>query len=403
MPTGSISVSEAFAIIADHLVDFGIEEVALNASQGRILREDIFADRDMPPFDRVAMDGIAVQFASIEKGIREFHIAGMVAAGSIPATLSGENDCMEIMTGSALPPGADTIIPYEWLTINNGKALLQKDQIKKGQNIHRKGNDRSKGDLLIRKGNIVGPGQTGILASVGKSRVQVGALPRILIISTGNELVKVEAEPLAHQLRASNASQIEAALMLMNIPSRVMHYNDDFNVILDGLKENLPKYDVIIISGGMSAGKFDFIPEALKDAGVKQHFYKVKQRPGKPFLFGSHPDGCVVFGIPGNPVSSYLCYVRYIRPWLELCLKKEQSPPTFAKLAEDVSFLPALTYFLTVQLQQNNNAETIAIPMKGHGSGDLTILADADAFTELPEERDLFRAGEIFPCYRFSF
>ncbi|HZV70762.1 MAG TPA: molybdopterin molybdotransferase MoeA [Saprospiraceae bacterium] len=396
-----ITVAEATDILAHHLQDFGIEDVILNHSTGRILRENIHADRDFPPFDRVSMDGIAIRFDTFEKGSKTFFIAGMAAAGSPQLTLSDPDHCFEIMTGSILPLDADTVIPYEWLTIENGNASIIKENVKRGQNVHRQGTDRRKGDLIIPSGRFISPAEIAVLASVGKSTVSVSKLPSVMIISTGNELVEIIQTPLPHQVRMSNVHQLHSCFQKFKIEADTSHLQDDYESIQKSLEKYISTYDVVIISGGISEGKYDFIPAALESLGLQKHFYKVKQRPGKPFWFGTHTTGCTVFAIPGNPVSSFLCYTRYIKPWLQLCLKQQPSLPQLAKLSEDVTFTPDLTYFLTVKLHQNKNGEWIAIPSTGHGSGDLSNLVNTDGFLELPAERIVFKKGEIFIYFRF--
>ncbi len=396
-----ITVSEASDIISHHICDFGIEDVNLHQSTGRILREEIYADRDMPPFDRVSMDGIAIRYDEFEKGKRKFLISGMAAAGSPQKTLIDPAHCFEIMTGSVTPLDADTIIPYEWLSIENGIATIINENVKSGQNIHALGIDRKKGDLLIHVGRVISPSEIGVMASVGKTKIAVSRLPKVMIISTGNELVEVDQTPLPHKVRMSNVHQLQSCFQQLHIDAERSHLQDDYEAIISALKRFISTYDVIIISGGISEGKYDFIPSALESLGVQKHFYKVKQRPGKPFWFGTHPSGCTVFALPGNPVSSFLCFIRYIRPWLNLCLQKAPSPRHFAKLASDVTFTPSLAYFMTVRLQQNENCELIAIPAAGHGSGDYANLVDADAFIELPAESEAFKKGETFECFRF--
>src|SRR5688572_12141810 len=174
-----ISVSEATSIITSHVLDFGTEDVDLDHCSGRILRENIYADTDLPPYDRVAMDGIAIKFDAFNKGLRSFPISAMAAAGSPQQTLLMETDCIEIMTGAILPNNSDTIIPYEWLSIKEGKATLIKDNVTEGQNIHRRATDKKKGDLLIRQGKVISASEIGILASVGKNSIVVSTLPRV--------------------------------------------------------------------------------------------------------------------------------------------------------------------------------------------------------------------------------
>lgn len=396
-----ISVKEASEIILSHTRDFGVEEIDLMHSSGKVLRDEIFAERDMPPFDRVAMDGIAILYEAFNEQVRTFTIEGMAAAGDAQHKLSNPHHCLEIMTGAILPFDTDTVIPYEWISIDHGVAVIKKNNVIRGQNVHLKGTDRKEGDMLIPSGRMISAGEIGVLASVGKGKVKVSRSPKTLIVSTGNELVTVENVPLPHQVRMSNVYQLHAALKHLNIESDTIHLQDDYSVIVKETSRCIEEYDVIIISGGISAGKFDHIPTVLEELGVKKHFYKVQQKPGKPFWFGTHANSCTVFGIPGNPVSSFLCYIRYIRPWLEGCLQLATKPNFSARLSEDVTFKADLTYFLNIRLQQDENAEWIAVPSKGHGSGDLSNLADTDAFIELPVGKEFFHKGEIFPIYKF--
>ncbi|MGB3081300.1 MAG: molybdopterin molybdotransferase MoeA [Saprospiraceae bacterium] len=396
-----ITVAEASDVISNHSRDFGVEDVSLHQSTGRILREEIYADRDMPPFDRVSMDGIAIRYEAFENETRKFFITGMAAAGSPQKTLIDPTHCFEIMTGSVTPIDADTIIPYEWLTIENGIATIINENVKSGQNIHSKGIDRKQGDLLIPAGRLISPSEIGVMASVGKTKVAVSRLPRVIIISTGNELITIDQAPLPHQVRMSNVHQLQSCFQQLKIDAERSHLQDDYDAITSALERYISAYDIILISGGISEGKYDFIPTALESLGVQKHFYKVKQRPGKPFWFGTHPKGCTVFALPGNPVSSFLCFIRYIKPWLELCLQKSLSLPQFAKLSADITFTPNLVYFMTVRLQQNESCEMLAIPAAGHGSGDYANLVDADAFIELPADSEAFKMGEVFEYFRF--
>ena len=394
-----IPTTEALNIIQNHTRDFGIEPVSFRSCLGRILREDIIADRDMPPFDRVAMDGIAIRYEDFENGIRSFHVSGMVPAGDVQKELNGKGNCLEIMTGAIIPANADTVVPYEWIQIAQSTATILKDGVVRGQNVHLKGTDRKINDLLIRSGRQISSPEVAVLASVGKRTVQVSRLPKILVVATGYELVDLDQTPLPHQIRMSNIYQLQAALEARSIPSQRLHLNDDFDAIKKALLPQLSSCDVIIISGGISAGKLDYIPAALEALGVQKHFYKVQQKPGKPFWFGTHPDGCTVFALPGNPVSSFLCYVRYILPWLLKCMQAEEQKTLQAKLGEQISIKAELTTFIPVQVL-SENAELIAVPMKGHGSGDLANLADADGFVELSGKGN-HAAGSVVPLFIF--
>ncbi len=392
-----ITVAEALQIIAEQRRDFGTEQVVLNQSVGRILREDIFADRDFPPYNRVTMDGICIQQAAFKAGRRQFAVAGIAAAGSPQATLSDETHCMEVMTGSILPLQADAVIRYEDLSIVDGMATINLETVNERQNIHEQGEDRQRGDLVIRSGRAISPAEVGVAATVGKAEVSVSRLPKVLVISTGDELVEVSESPAAHQIRRSNVYRLHTTLQHFGIQAHTAHLNDDLAVIKNALTDFIQTFDVILLSGGVSKGKFDYLPEALEAVGVQKLFHKIKQRPGKPFWFGKHPGGTLIFALPGNPVSSFLCTHRYFIPWLRSSLSIASTALPFAQLSADISFKPDLTYFAQVKLAYSSEGQLLAKPIQGNGSGDLANLVDTDAFIQLPRGRDAFVAGEVFP------
>jgi molybdopterin molybdotransferase len=179
------------------------------------------------------------------------------------------------------------------------------------------------------------------------------------------------------------------------------HLQDDYDTIVDKLRALLNDYELIILSGGVSKGKFDFLPQALEELGVEKHFHRISQRPGKPFWFGSYEDKSTVFAFPGNPVSSFMCMQRYFKTWLNHSLQIEHLNTPYAVLGADVHFKPNLTYFLEVKLNFSPTGEIIALPVKGNGSGDLANLVDADAFIELPMGRDDFSKGEKYPILTY--
>jgi len=394
-----ITVEEALEIIQSHAVDFGIEEIDLSESIHRILKEDWYTDRDLPPYHRVTMDGIAIQFNSFERGQRKFPVEGMAAAGSLQMTLQNEQACLEVMTGSVLPANLDTVIRYEDVLIENGFATIQVNSIVKAQNVHFKGEDRKQGELIVPTDTKISPAEIGVGASIGKSKVKVAKLPKIMVISTGDELVKVHEQPASHQIRRSNVYRLITTLQAYNIMAASDHINDEPEEIRKKLKHYLVEYDVIILSGGVSKGKFDYIPGILEELKVEKLFHKIKQRPGKPFWFGQYNNKCTIFALPGNPVSSFLCMQRYFLSWLEHSQSGAQSARPMAILQSDVFFKPDLTYFLEVKIGYNDLGQLLASPQKGNGSGDLANLVEADAFIELPRGRNNFEKGEVFPIY----
>ncbi|MDX2071744.1 MAG: molybdopterin molybdotransferase MoeA [Haliscomenobacter sp.] len=397
-----LTVAQAEATILQHAFPLRIEQVPLSKSLGHILAEDLFADRDFPPFDRVTMDGIAINFNEFAAGNRHFPIEAVQAAGTAQLTLRQTQNCLEVMTGAPLPLGTDTVIRYEDLLIENGIAKINIEAITKRQNIHPQAIDRRQGDLIIAAGRKIGPAEMATAATLGKAEIAVARLPRTAIVSTGDELVEVHQTPLPHQIRRSNVYAIQAALAEWKIEADAFHFYDDEAAIQKGIQDILAQYELVILSGAVSEGKFDFVPKALAAAGVQQLFHKVSQRPGKPFWFGVFGTKAVLFALPGNPVSAFVCTYRYILPWLQQSLGLKDRPVQTATLTRELDFKPDLSYFVPVKLDNGSAGIIRATPLEGHGSGDLANLNDADGFLELPKERSHFSAGEAFPlyCYR---
>lgn len=398
-----ISVEEALELMEKACEPFSELSCSLRSSFGKILLEDISADRDLPPFDRVMMDGIGISYKSYEAGNRSFEIEGIHGAGQEAPTLSNVNNCFEVMTGAILPIGCDCVIRSEDLDYDaSGKVTLKKNvKLKLDQNIHRQGKDYLKGDVLMKKGCHLYAPQIGIAASVGKVELKVSKSPSIALVSNGDELVEVRDAVEKFQIRRSNVYGLESALKLSGFTEvELFHYPDDKNAIAKGLKTQLDHFEVLLMSGGVSMGKFDFIHQVLEDLGVKKVFHKIKQRPGKPFWFGIGPQGQRVFALPGNPVSTLVCFYRYVLPQLMRSCGVEL-PLQEVELQEDFNFKPAVTYFLPVKIE-NNQGHLKAIPKATNGSGDYASLALSDGFIQLPADRSDFKAGELYPFFSWG-
>ena len=249
-----ISSQEALQIILNNTQDFGVEEIPFLDATGRVLKEDIKADRDFPPFNSVRMDGIAISFNAFTEGTKTFVIENIQAAGSEQLTLKNTSNCIEVMTGSVLPQDADTVIRYEDLEITDGIATIIVDTVTKGQNIHERGKDRKTSDALIRKNSIISPAEIGVLATVGKSTVKVAKQPRVIIISTGDELVEVTKNPLKHQIRRSNVYTLVSLLEILNIKAETAHLTDDKPILKEKIGQFLTTYDALLFSGAVSKG-----------------------------------------------------------------------------------------------------------------------------------------------------
>lgn len=393
-----ISVQEATATIFDYPCRPKIISSPIEYSVGMVLAERIQADRDFPPFDRVTMDGIAIRFDEWERGRRDFRIEKVVAAGTPQAKMEGPSNAMEVMTGALLPKGTDTVIRYEDLLIKDGIASIQNVQISRGQSIHTQGQDAKNAETLLEPGIKLSAAEIALLASVGKHEVKVYDFPATAIVGSGDELVAVTSVPQPHQIRRSNTHAIQAAMHQIGWKASQHHISDDKELLRTSLQSLLNEHDVLILSGGVSKGKFDFIPTVLEELGVRKIFHEVSQRPGKPFWFGIKNEKRI-FALPGNPVSTFMCFYRFILPWVFRSVSLELRP-SFAVLAKDFSFMPKLTYFLQVQVK-NEDGKLVAYPDQGGGSGDFANLKKIDGFLELPLEKTDFKAGEVFPFIPF--
>lgn len=420
-----ISTEQALQTILDSAQNFGVEEIPFMQSVGRVLKEEVVADRDFPPFNRVSMDGISIDYSQFKKGQRSFTIEGIQAAGSEQISLQNSENCIEVMTGAVLPSNTNAVIRYEDVIIENNIATIQINEVRDLQNIHGKGKDGKVGDLLIEQNTRISAAEIGVLATVGKATVKVAKTPKVMIVSTGDELVGVEETPLTHQIRRSNVFTLVSLLEKLNIPSETAHITDDKPVLKKKIKAYLQAYDVLLFSGAVSKGKYDFLPEVLDELGVHKRFHKVTQRPGKPFWFGHKTPlsieqddvgirgleyidkraenkcqgSTIVFAFPGNPISTFVNCLAYFYPWyyksVGIAAQEEN-----AILAEDVNFKPSLTYFLQVKLSYRYG-HLIATPIAGNGSGDLASLVNTDAFIQLPAAQNEFKKGDVFKIIRY--
>lgn len=390
-----ISVKEATSIILNNTEIFGVETIPLTNTLSRVLKESVFADRDFPPFDRVSMDGIAISKASFDKGIRSFKIEDIQAAGKAQINLNNPDYCIEAMTGAILPLNTDAVIPYEQINIENGIAKVLIDEISYFKNIHPKGFDKKENELLISENTIIGAAEIGVLATVGKTHVKVAKQPRIAIIATGDELVNVNQTPKPFQIRKSNVYSVLALLNELNLDADLFHLNDDKAALLKEIDQILKDFDILIFSGGVSKGKFDFLPQVLEELEVKKCFHSVKQKPGKPFWFGKKGSK-TIFAFPGNPVATFLNFIKYFKPWYLKSVGLDFESNNLAILEEDFTFKSDLTYYLQVIIT-NKDGMLFATPIMGNGSADLVNLVEADGFLELTAEKSEFKKGSSLP------
>jgi len=398
-----VGVEQAESIIAQHIQRAQVIDRPLDDTAGEILRTDVCTERDEPPFDRVMMDGIAICHQAYVSGLRQYLVQATQAAGKPPLQLENNDACIVIMTGAVLPKGCDCIVPVEEIDILDGCATLHDGLMPRaGQYIHWQGSDRPGGTRVLESGTELGAVDITALAASGRQSVAVSQRPRISVFSTGDELVDPGLPIESFQVRRSNPYGMVAALKMAGYTDvESAHLPDDPVIMQGGITACLRRREVLVLSGGVSMGKHDYVPEIMESAGVKAHFHGVSQRPGKPMWFGTGLDGQLVFALPGNPVSVLVCLYRYVLPALQQLLGGRKTPPQMAVLTEAVEFAPKLTWFLPVTLGSSGDGALLARPNVPNTSGDLTSLAETDGFVELPPNQAQFPAGFTGPLYRW--
>jgi molybdopterin molybdotransferase len=364
--------------------------------QGRVLRENVAADRPQPPFDRVAMDGIAFAFADWERGLRRFPVQGVQKAGEKPKRLSGEGGCLKAMTGAVLPAGADCIAPVEDVVFEGGEAVLRDGFAAAPMRfVHRAGSDCAAGDILVPAGTVLEASHLGAAAACGKPNLRVAETPGVAVIATGDELVDPGRAPAPHQIRRSNPHAVEAALRKRRIDRiALLHCRDDAARLKAAIEGVLGKCQALILTGGVSMGDVDHVPQVLKSLGVRPVFHKILQKPGKPFWFGLAAGDRPVFGLPGNPASVLVCLHRYVIPALLRAMGAEER--VFAPLPCVAEALPPpgrLTQFRPATFAYDPDGRLRAAWMPNQGSGDFTAWGRAQGFVEVPAGEAPVAAG----------
>jgi molybdopterin molybdotransferase len=397
-----LTPAQAETLIEQHLACLPIESLPLTQAAGAVLRENIYAERDQPPFDRVAMDGIALSTSGAAATTGRLRVAGLQAAGDPPQTLEGPDSCIEIMTGAMLPRGCDAVVPVEQVRRAGEYAEIGRKPPLPWQNIHRRGSDCRQGTLLLAAGTRLSAPEVAIAAGAGMARVRVSAQPMIVVISTGNELVEPGDSIEPHQVRRSNAYGITASLRQHGF-ARVSddHVRDDEADLTARLDFHLRTHDVLVLSGGVSMGQLDLVPRVLEKLGVSLVFHHVAQRPGKPMWFGVSQTGPAVFALPGNPVSTLVCLSRYVLPALRAAMGQAPTAPRRIAITAPVDVKAPLAFYMPVCLRSDEWGRTSAEPKPTNGSGDFTALAGTDGFIELPPGPNTFPKGFVAPFFRW--
>ncbi|MCX6193877.1 MAG: molybdopterin molybdotransferase MoeA [Cytophagales bacterium] len=357
-----ISPLEAIELLKNITIPFRTEKMPLAKTLGMNIAEKIVADRDFPPFDRVMMDGIAVKDISAPT----WKIEGILFAGEPAKAIKKMDGALEIMTGATAPRGTEAIIKIEDLKIEKKIAsYIGKTPLEKGQFIHLQGADAEAGSVLVKKRTKIGPVEIAIAATVGKAHIEVESKPHVHIFSTGDEIVGLHETPADHQIRSSNVMMLKSVLLSKGFKANSSHLADSAEKIKSSIDKALESNDIILLSGGVSAGKKDLVPSVLAEAGFETVFHKISQKPGKPLLVATRHDGKVVFAFPGNPISTLTCFWVYFLPWVS------GEWPEYS--VKEIKFLPKPSAELD-QWIPVENGEVLA----HNGSGDLISWSRAD-------------------------
>lgn len=376
--------SEVDALLAALLPPLPAESCALKEASGRVLREDLRADRDFPPFNRAMMDGYAVCTGQAATSLQ---IAGFQPAGA-PArpALNSATETLEIATGAVVPACFDALIPYEQAQREGDRLLLGLEgRPERGRFIHVQGADAKAGEVLVRAGSILTGRELALAAACGATRLLVSKRPRVAIVSSGDELVAPEMPaPAPHQLRRSNDLALAADLALAGHPGAecfaVRDHHTDLAALLSDL---LLRFDVVLATGGISKGRLDLVPGVLQELGVTLEVRGVTQKPGKPFAFGLSREGKPVFLLPGNPAAAYVCFHRYVLPALRRQAGQNPRPPLKVRLASPVEAKTPLTLLVPARLSMAPSGHWEALAAPVNNSGDFVGLVGTDGFIEI--------------------
>jgi molybdopterin molybdotransferase len=405
---GILDFTEALQVVLRHAAGLrvpGIETVALSASAGRVLAEEVSADREQPPFDRSTRDGFAVRAAEFSAGQR-LRVAGQVRAGEDwagEALASGQ--AIEIMTGAAVPSGADAVAMIEYTQQDAGEVWAAAGRsLRAGENIVPRGSEARQGDLLLPAGTAMGAAEIAVAAACGRAQIAVRKRPMVAIVATGDELVELDQAPGVHQIRNSNSYALAALVTAAGgVPGRLQIARDTRQDVWDRIAQGR-MWDLLLLSGGVSAGKYDLVEEVLADFGAEFFFIGVRMQPGKPVVFGRLPKlesasgagpECYFFGLPGNPVSAQVTFHCFVEPLLWALSGAGVAGPRFvqATLAEEVKAKTGLTRLLPAFLRSDLTRPEVRLVV-WQGSGDLAANARANCYAVLPDGQDL-HAGDV--------
>ena len=394
-----LEVAEALAAVLEHARPRRPEAVALSpVVLGRVLAMHATADRDSPPFDKSLRDGYAVRSADCAGGAAELRVVEEVPAGAVPAKAVGPGECARLFTGAPIPDGADAVVMQEDTQLVGDRVRVTDTAVKPGQWVFPRGREMRAGDVVLPAGTVINPAAVGVLAGLGAAEVPVVPWPRVAVLATGNELVGLADEPGPGQIRNSNGP------MLVSLAVRAGAVVHDLGIARDTagelrarIESGLDRTDVLILAGGVSVGKFDLVPGVLEELGVTPHVRQVRMKPGKPLFFGTRGDA-LVFGLPGNPVSAFVCFELFVRPALRVLAGHGEPGPRTATLplAEPVAESNDRPTYRPARLEPAAVGWAVR-PLPWAGAPDLRGLQPADALLVLPAGESRFDPGTPVP------
>jgi len=331
-----ISVDKALGIILENVFSLDTVTTGINSAFGRVLAEDIVSDIDIPPFNKSAMDGYAVRASDLSDVPSALKVIDSISAGSISRKKLQPGTCVKIMTGAPVPEGADAVVMIEDTELVSDASVSFTKKVKPGQNVCTRGEDVTKGTTILRKGTVIKGPEIAVCASVGRVFINVVRTPTVGIVSTGSEIVEPSHPLEVGKIRNSNGPMLESLVKGTGFSAEYLGLARDNEDELSEVMARGFRKDVLLLSGGVSMGDYDLIPEILEKQGAQVLFHKVRVKPGKPLLFAKK-DGCQIFGIPGNPVSNFTTFFMFIKPALFKMMGRSDYPPEFidAMLATD--------------------------------------------------------------------
>lgn len=390
-----IPVTEALDLITKHTERLGVGSVEIGAAVGRVLAEDIIADSDLPPFDRSQMDGFAIRSSDLGAGAANLKIVGESAAGRGWHHQMDRGEAVRIMTGAPVPDGADSVQKLE-LAEETGDTVSFNGAVTPGLNIVPRGSEARSGDVVIKCGEIVSPNMISTIAAFGYGSVKVASMPRAAIMSTGTEIVEIEEKPGLDQIRNSNSAMLQALSAKCGSQTRIFPVTgDDLDTLRSRIADAAENADILMISGGVSVGKYDLTKVALRELGADIHFEKVCLKPGKPAVFATLGK-VLVFGLPGNPVSAAVTFYLFVRLAAMLLQGAAHTRLRrgFAQLAAPVRAAKTRDTYLPAKLRTNDAGMLIAEPARWQGSSDFIGFAEAESLIVVPQGKTL-DAGDV--------